>query len=62
MIEQDTIRLLRECDAGVQMGTKSIDDVFEYVSSKRFRTLLCDEVGAKMKLVLSQSLYLPCGK
>ncbi|MBE5818117.1 MAG: hypothetical protein E7312_03585 [Clostridiales bacterium] len=42
MVEQDTIRLLRECDAGVQMGTKSIDDVFEYVSSKRFRTLLTD--------------------
>ena len=27
MIEQDTIRLLRECDAGITMGTSSIDDV-----------------------------------
>ena len=27
MIEQDTIRLLRECDAGVQMGIESLDDV-----------------------------------
>lgn len=31
MIEQDTIRLLRECDAGVKMGVSSIDDVMDYV-------------------------------
>ena len=42
MVEQDTIRLLRECDAGVQMGTKSIEDVLEYVSSQRFKTILTD--------------------
>ena len=40
MVEQDTIRLLRECDAGVQMGTKSIEDVMEYVSSQRYKTIL----------------------
>ena len=33
MIEQDTIRLLRECDAGVKMGISSIDDVLAYVSN-----------------------------
>ena len=33
MIEQDTIKLLRECDAGVKMGITSIDDVLEYVDS-----------------------------
>ena len=33
MIEQDTIKLLRECDAGVKMGTKSIDDVLGHVLS-----------------------------
>lgn len=27
MIEQDTVRLLRQCDAGVKMGISSIDDV-----------------------------------
>ena len=32
MIEQDTIKLLRECDAGVKMGTKSIEDVLDYES------------------------------
>ena len=35
MIEKDTIRLLRECDAGVQMGIASIDDVMGHVSSTK---------------------------
>ena len=34
MIEQDTIRLLRECDAGIKMGIESIDEVLEYVGSE----------------------------
>ena len=35
MIEQDTIKLLRECDAGVHMGISSIDDVMPHVSSTK---------------------------
>ena len=35
MVEQDTIRLLRECDAGIKMGVESIDDVLEYVGSEK---------------------------
>lgn len=42
MIEQDTIKLLRECDAGVKMGVTSIDDVLEYVTSERFKGLLSE--------------------
>ena len=34
MIEQDTIKLLRECDAGVKMGVASIDDVLDQVHSR----------------------------
>lgn len=40
MIEQDTIKLLRECDAGVKMGVSSISDVLEYVSNNEFKNLL----------------------
>ena len=40
MIEQDTIKLLRECDAGIKMGVKSIEDVEKYVKSSEMRTLL----------------------
>lgn len=40
MIEQDTIKLLRECDAGVKMGVSSIDDVMEYAGDKDLRRSL----------------------
>jgi hypothetical protein len=40
MIEQDTIKLLRECDAGIHMGTESIDEVVGYVQEPEMRDLL----------------------
>ena len=40
MIEQDTIRLLRECDAGVKMGISSIKEVLPYAKSERLTQLL----------------------
>ncbi len=40
MVEQDTIKLLRECDAGVKMGVSSIDDVLPYVSNKKLKDRL----------------------
>ena len=40
MIEQDTIKLLRECDAGVKMGVQSIEDVQKYVRSDRLEERL----------------------
>ncbi|MBE6031718.1 MAG: hypothetical protein IJO79_04725 [Firmicutes bacterium] len=40
MIEQDTIRLLRECDAGVKMGIDSIESVMEYVNADDLRQIL----------------------
>ncbi len=42
MIERDTIKLLRECDAGVKMGVASIDDVLPHVNSAKFEKLLTD--------------------
>ncbi len=42
MIEQDTIRLLRECDAGVKMGISSIDDVLDKVKSDSLRQYLVE--------------------
>ena len=37
MIEQDTVRLLRECDAGIKMGISSIEDVVDRVESEVLR-------------------------
>lgn len=42
MIEQDTIKLLRECDAGVKMGVESIREVLGYVKSEGLERLLTD--------------------
>jgi hypothetical protein len=40
MTDQDTIKLLRECDAGIKMGVKSIDDVEKYVKSEGMKKML----------------------
>lgn len=42
MVEQDTIKLLRECDAGVKMGISSIEDVLDNVKNAEFEKLLTD--------------------
>ena len=40
MVEQDTVRLLRECDAGVKMGVESINEVLNDVKSEKFKRCL----------------------
>ncbi len=40
MIESDTIKLLRECDAGVKMGISSLDESMKYVSDSELKTTL----------------------
>lgn len=37
MVEQDTIRLLRECDAGVKMGVASMEEVLDHIQNGNFR-------------------------
>lgn len=58
MIEQDTIKLLRECDAGVKMGVASIDDVINNVSSAEFEKLLtdCKKEHEKLEVEIEQQL------
>ena len=50
MIEQDTIKLYRECDAGIKMGVSSIDDVLEHTDSKRLSKYLTDSKNQHLKL------------
>lgn len=40
MIEKDTVRLLRECDAGIRMGVASIDDVLDKTKTEGLRERL----------------------
>ena len=50
MIEQDTIRLLRECDEGVKMGVDSIVDVLDHVHSRKLEQRLRDSKQAHERL------------
>ena len=58
MIEQDTIKLLRECDAGVKMGISSIDDVLDHVKKEDFRKKLtkCREQHEDLQIKILQEL------
>ena len=58
MIEPDTIKLLRECDAGIKMGVKSIDDVMDRVKSPDLKQLLnaCKDEHDKLDKELQQRL------
>ncbi|WP_040195567.1 hypothetical protein [Candidatus Soleaferrea massiliensis] len=51
MVEQDTIKLLRECDEGIKMGVASIDEVLEYTHHEALREALtgCKEEHDKLK-------------
>jgi len=39
---QDTIHLLRECDAGTKMGASAIDEVLEMVKKTPLRDVLTE--------------------
>ena len=58
MIEQDTIKLLRECDAGVKMGISSIDDVLDHTRHEDFKKKLisCKEDHEDLQIKIRQHL------
>ncbi|MGN1481951.1 hypothetical protein [Porcipelethomonas sp.] len=59
MIEDDTIKLLRECDAGIKMGISSVDDSLKYVQSSELKKFLekCrndhDEIQKELEKLLN---------
>ncbi|MBE6846023.1 MAG: hypothetical protein E7508_10075 [Ruminococcus sp.] len=59
MIENDTIRLLRECDAGVKMGISSLDESMKYVSDSKLKTTLEKSMkeNEKIKYDLQELLH-----
>ena len=58
MIQSDTIKLLRECDAGIKMGIASIDDVLPHVESEEFQRELsgCRQEHEKLQDEIRQLL------
>ena len=60
MIEKDTVKLLRECDAGVKMGISSIEDVLDEIHDLRFKEILTvckekhEEIDKKLQTILDK--------
>ena len=50
MINDDTIELLKECNAGIKMGVSSIEDVYDKVESKEFKAILDNNKKEHQKL------------
>lgn len=40
MINDDTIKILRECNAGIKMGTDSLDEVIKHVKDNKLKEIL----------------------
>ncbi len=66
MVEEDTIKLLRECNSGVKMGISAIDEVLDKVKSKDLYKVLdsCkqehEKLGNKTRDILND--YQDSGK
>ena len=60
MVHNDTIELLKECNAGVKMGVTSIDDVMDKVKAEDLKKILHSskekhqELGSKLHELLNQ--------
>lgn len=42
MIQEDTIKLLRECNAGIKMGVSSIDEILDEATDRNLTQMLED--------------------
>ena len=49
-MDDDSVKLLRECDAGIKMGISSIDEILEKVSDEKLKQTLRDSRQAHEKL------------
>lgn len=60
-MENDTVKLLRECDAGLKMGARSIGEVLDYVKNDELRETLAEgkrsheQLMSKTEIMLSQN-------
>ena len=62
MIESDTIKLLRECDAGIKMGISSINEVIDHVKADGLYDSLnkCKDEHEKLERETSKLLSSYC--
>lgn len=51
MTQQDTVKLLRECDAGTKMGIASMENVMDYIHDDSLKKSLTDCKNSHEKLM-----------
>ncbi len=62
MTSKDTVKLLEECNSGVQMAVFSMEEILEDVKDSDFRKILIDSISAHRKLGDETHSYLSkCG-
>lgn len=49
-MNDDTIKLLRECNAGIKMGVTSLDDVLDHVKDEHLKRLLLESRDTHSRL------------
>jgi len=57
-VEDDTIKLLRECNTGIKMGVTSLNDVLDHVSDDHMRDILQESKKVHEKLGNETHKYL----
>ncbi|MGN1205810.1 MAG: hypothetical protein ACI4SQ_02350 [Eubacterium sp.] len=57
-MEDDTIKLLRECNAGLKMGISSINDVLDDVQNGALKGILKDSLDIHCRLETETNEYL----
>ena len=58
LVEDDTIKLLQECNAGIKMGVTSLNDVLDHVSDAHMRDILQESKKVHEKLGNETHKYL----
>lgn len=49
-VSQDTVELLKECDAGCKMAIDSMEQIYKYVTNDQLKTLITKYNGAHIRL------------
>lgn len=57
-MEDDTIKLLRECNAGIKMGISSLEDVMKHIQDENLRQILAKSRDMHEKLGNDTHAYL----
>ena len=50
MVSDDTVKLLKECNAGIKMGVSSIEDILDNVQNDTMKSILKDSLDEHKRL------------